>query len=241
MCLCVPCHWHACLSLLLCVWEWRRYAVLYESQFHVVKHLIARFQTTDIDHRWHEAPFPQATVPYYAREFIGIRYNIRRTYIIFTIIHYTNMFEDSTIQQFAIFSKSVFIYNYIKVFVTQSYFNRIAIYSYFKGICVSMSISDNVCVFINIYWGFVCSQLINYLSHFTVDRVLQSSFCNWELKLCQQNVILASKSGRKTGAFTWPSPLQHYLKCLLNLSHREQSHCYPCWMCSAWADRQLQF
>jgi len=28
--------------------------------------------------------------------------------------------------------------------------------------------------------------------------------------------------GRMTDAFTWPSPLRHFLKCLPNLSSREQ-------------------
>jgi len=39
--------------------------------------------------------------------------------------------------------------------------------------------------------------------------------------------------GRTTDAFTWPSPLQHFLKCLL-ICHYESNHCYSCWMCSAW-------
>jgi len=34
-------------------------------------------------------------------------------------------------------------------------------------------------------------------------------------------LVIVTK-GRRTDAFTWPSPLRHFLKCLPNLSSREQ-------------------
>jgi len=38
----------------------------------VFKHLMARFKTTDIGCKGHEAALPQAIIPYCAREFIKL-------------------------------------------------------------------------------------------------------------------------------------------------------------------------
>ena len=42
----------------------------------VFKHLMAQFETTNIDCRWHEAALPQAIIPHCAREFIKMCYNM---------------------------------------------------------------------------------------------------------------------------------------------------------------------
>ena len=50
-----------------------------------------------------------------------------------------------------------------------------------------------------------------------------------------QNNLFASFAtcGRITDAFAWPSPLRYLLK--YQICRFERNHCYPCWMCSAWA------
>ena len=48
----------------------------------VFKHLMARFETTDIGCSWHEAALPQAIIPYCAREFIKLWYNIRNAWLL---------------------------------------------------------------------------------------------------------------------------------------------------------------
>jgi len=46
------------------------------------KHLMARFKTTDIGCRCHEAALPQAIIPRCAREFIQLWYSIRDVWLL---------------------------------------------------------------------------------------------------------------------------------------------------------------
>jgi len=56
-------------------------ATLLVTSSFVFKHLMARFKTTDIGYKWHEAALPQKIIPYCAREFIKLWYNIRNAWL----------------------------------------------------------------------------------------------------------------------------------------------------------------
>jgi len=120
-------------------------AFLVKSLF-VFKHLMARFETTDIGSRWHEAALAQPIIPYCAREFIELWYNIRNAWllnIMFNFIHYTNIFGQNTTQLFAmLFPSPFFIYNHTRVLVSQSSFNTITVCMYYKGFCAYMFICN---------------------------------------------------------------------------------------------------
>jgi len=56
-------------------------ATLLATSSVVFKHLMARFKTNDIGCKWHEAALPQKIIPYCAREFIKLWYNIRNAWL----------------------------------------------------------------------------------------------------------------------------------------------------------------
>jgi len=86
--------------------SWRPFCILYVvvtllvESFFVFKHLMARFKTTDIGCKWHEAALPQAIIPYCVREFTKLQYNTRNAWLFTNFIYYTNIFGYSTTQLF---------------------------------------------------------------------------------------------------------------------------------------------
>jgi len=90
------------------------------------------------------------------------------------VIHYTNIFGYSTTQLFTmLFPSQFFIYNYTKVLVSQTSFNTIYVYIYFKGFMLTCLFVINTYFVLEIFSEslFAVSQSITYC-YFMINRVL---------------------------------------------------------------------